>query len=398
MRGVCRKISWRYFLPGWRWLSNETPGHRQLVSLLMASCSVTQSGPTLRLHGSTPGFPVLHYLPEFAQTNVHRAGDAVQSSHPLSPPFSSCLQSFPALCLFVQDLTSSTRPLGTQIVKSNTLWIPCRASTSRTSMVVDFQSCLGWNFGDSANISVFTIAVGVCSLVCVVRLFHGMSCGALTHPSSFISYDTMPRFQHDDFLSDFKSMTIWAGTTHPLWYLHAKWLQLYLTLCDAMDCSPPGSSVHGILQARILEWIAMPSSRDSSRPRDQIHVSSLAGRLFTTKAPSKVKSGNRVPFESPYINRCAFAAGVGCHYYSPWEGSLFTWRWPVYGLNNYTSSLGWEWCWLHMPYCLFLTMLDPVMYAVWTEYSWNWMKLCTPLRFSLYTVDRQGGLCQCHLF
>ena len=43
--------------------------------------------------------------------------------------------------------------------------------------------------------------------------------------------------------------------------------QLYLTLCDPMDCSPPGSSVHGILQARILEWVAIPFSRGSSQPR-----------------------------------------------------------------------------------------------------------------------------------
>ena len=50
---------------------------------------------------------------------------------------------------------------------------------------------------------------------------------------------------------------------------HAKLLQLYLTLCDPMGCSPPGSSVHGILQARILEWVSMPSSRGSSQPRDQ---------------------------------------------------------------------------------------------------------------------------------
>ena len=48
--------------------------------------------------------------------------------------------------------------------------------------------------------------------------------------------------------------------------------QLYLTLCDAMDCSPPGSSVHGILQARILEWAAIFCSRGSSRPRDQTHI------------------------------------------------------------------------------------------------------------------------------
>ena len=50
-------------------------------------------------------------------------------------------------------------------------------------------------------------------------------------------------------------------------------VQACLTLCDPMDCSPPGSSVHGILPARILEWIAMPSSRESSPPRDQTCVS-----------------------------------------------------------------------------------------------------------------------------
>ena len=44
--------------------------------------------------------------------------------------------------------------------------------------------------------------------------------------------------------------------------------QSYLTLCDAMDCSPPGSSVHGILQARILQWVAMSFSKGSSRSRE----------------------------------------------------------------------------------------------------------------------------------
>ena len=55
--------------------------------------------------------------------------------------------------------------------------------------------------------------------------------------------------------------------------MRAKLLQLCPTLCDSMDCSPPGSSVHGILQARRLEWVAMPSSRGSSQPRDQTQVS-----------------------------------------------------------------------------------------------------------------------------
>ena len=44
--------------------------------------------------------------------------------------------------------------------------------------------------------------------------------------------------------------------------------QLCPTLCDPMDCSPPGSSVHGISQERILEWVAISSSRGSSQPRD----------------------------------------------------------------------------------------------------------------------------------
>ena len=51
-------------------------------------------------------------------------------------------------------------------------------------------------------------------------------------------------------------------------------------LCDPVDCSPPGSSVHGILQARTLEWVAMPFSRGSSQPRDRTQVSCIVGRCF----------------------------------------------------------------------------------------------------------------------
>ena len=56
-------------------------------------------------------------------------------------------------------------------------------------------------------------------------------------------------------------------------YVHIKSHQLCQTLCNPMDHSLPAPSVHGILQTRILEWVAMPSSRGSSRPRDQTHVS-----------------------------------------------------------------------------------------------------------------------------
>ena len=56
--------------------------------------------------------------------------------------------------------------------------------------------------------------------------------------------------------------------------------QVCLTLCDSMDCSPPGSSVHGFLQARILEWAAISFPRGSSWPRDRAPVSCTAGRFF----------------------------------------------------------------------------------------------------------------------
>ena len=70
----------------------------------------------------------------------------------------------------------------------------------------------------------------------------------------------------------------------------AKLLQSYLTLCDPMVSSLTGFSLHGILQGRILEWVARPSSRGSSWPRDRTHVSCcscVAGGFFTTESPGK---------------------------------------------------------------------------------------------------------------
>ena len=72
----------------------------------------------------------------------------------------------------------------------------------------------------------------------------------------------------------------------------AKLLQLCLTLCYPMDCSPPGFSVHGILQARTLEWVAISSPRGSSQTRDQTlvtYVSCMAGRFCITSA---IKEGS----------------------------------------------------------------------------------------------------------
>ena len=61
--------------------------------------------------------------------------------------------------------------------------------------------------------------------------------------------------------------------------------QSCLTLCNSMDWSQVGSSIHGIFQARILEWIAIPCSRGSSRHRDRTQVSCIVGRFFTMWPP-----------------------------------------------------------------------------------------------------------------
>ena len=84
----------------------------------------------------------------------------------------------------------------------------------------------------------------------------------------------------------------WNNLYYTIWHVRASWTICSLCVCvlatqscptlwDPMDCNPPGFSVHGILQACILEWIAMPSSRGASQPRDQTQISCIAGRLFS---------------------------------------------------------------------------------------------------------------------
>ena len=92
-----------------------------------------------------------------------------------------------------------------------------------------------------------------------------------------------------------------AGPPHKRdWYRldHSSTVESFqscLTLNHPIGCSPPGSSVHGILQARILEWVAMPSSRGSSQPRDRTHIPCIAGRFLTTEPPGKP----RLMYSSP---------------------------------------------------------------------------------------------------
>ena len=81
--------------------------------------------------------------------------------------------------------------------------------------------------------------------------------------------------------------------------MHAKFLQLCLTLHDPKESRQPGSSVHGALQTRILQWVAVPSSRGSSQSRDQTRGSCVIGGFFTAEPPGMPKATINSPPEKP---------------------------------------------------------------------------------------------------
>ena len=106
-----------------------------------------------------------------------------------------------------------------------------------------------------------------------LEYWSGLPCllpGDLPNPRMEPMSPAAPALQADSLLLSHQE----APTYHMC--MHAKLLQSCPTLCDPIDCSPPGSSVRRILQARILEWVVMPSSRGSSRPRDRTYVSYMS--------------------------------------------------------------------------------------------------------------------------
>ena len=103
--------------------------------------------------------------------------------------------------------------------------------------------------------------------------------------------------------------------------------QLCLTLCDPMDGSPPGSSVHGISQERILEWVVISSSRGSSWPRDRIRVSCIGRWFFTAEPPGKPHSVIVVQslscvrlFETPWTEGCQAPLSMEFSRQEYWSG------------------------------------------------------------------------------
>ena len=121
--------------------------------------------------------------------------------------------------------------------------------------------------------------------------------------------------------------------------------QLFPTLCDHMDCRSSGSTVHGILQARIAEWIAISFSRGSSRPRDWTLVSCITGRLFTnwtTRKPYKSLSicmyGENVCFSCSKPQQFEFSSSSAKH--CTWGSSGCDICYPI----DFQGWLGWSGC------------------------------------------------------
>ena len=122
--------------------------------------------------------------------------------------------------------------------------------------------------------------------------------------------------------------------------LSAKSLQLCPTLCDAMECSLPGSSVHGLFQARIPERVAISFSRGFFRPWDQTPSLVLAGRFFTTA--SLGKSCNKTDIEGKFGHRVMHTervSGEDWSYAAPSQGTTKSWD----GVWNRSFSSAFRW-------------------------------------------------------
>ena len=190
-----------------------------------------------------------------------------------------------------------------------------------------------------------------------------------------------------------------------------------LWLCNPIDCSPPGSFVHGILQARTQEWVVISFSRGSSRPRDWTRVSWIAGGFFTSWAirrwdvPLKIGWGGGVPAgQSRYVSESDFdgagwrvlrilntanslhrdrqADGLVCVWYATSVAGLGwvkakkeekesqrnnRWFWQSTALQNCGSSS--KWMGSHL--------------RVWMEKQWNYRRII-PAACSGYTLKVPG--------
>ena len=110
--------------------------------------------------------------------------------------------------------------------------------------------------------------------------------------------------------------------------------QSCLTLCNPVDCSPPGSSIHGILQARVLEWDAIAFSRGSSRPRDRTQVFHIAGRRFNLWATREA--------QAPFYYALGYCKWDTERKHSGDIAAPWSLRWWLEQLKSDSNGYGWE--------------------------------------------------------
>ena len=243
------------------WVFNKqkwpvTPKWQSHISVQFSS--VAQSCPTLcdPVNHSTPGLPVHHQLLESTQTHVHCVGDAIQPSHPLSSPS-------PSLCHLkpqkIFPLTSIWQSLAQE------QWTPgseCPLSPGWSGTLTE-----GFLFSPRNHRLLVVYTLPLCGLENILQGgWTGKRC--LSEPKG---------------LSLHFCLSIHSPLNQPP--LKVKVAQSCLTLCDPMD-----NTVHGILQAGILDWLAFPFSRRSSQSRDWTQVSCIAGRFFTSWATREAQT------------------------------------------------------------------------------------------------------------
>ena len=197
-------------------------------------CPVAQSCTTLcdTMKCNMPGFPVLHYLLEFAQTQVHWVGDDTQPSHLLLSP------SPPSLNLSQHQ--------------DNFQWVHPSHQVAKVFKLQLQHQCFQWTF----RIDLLAVQVTLRSLF----QHHSSKASILWCSAFFIVQHSHPHITAGKTIA----LTRWTfvGKVVSLLFnmLLAKSLQLCPTLCDPIDSSPPGSPIPGILQARTLEWVSISFS------------------------------------------------------------------------------------------------------------------------------------------
>ena len=193
------------------------------------------------MNHSMPGFLVHHQLPESTQTHVCWVGDAIQLSHPLSSPSPPALNlsKHQGLFKWISSLNLVAKVLGFQLQHQSFQWI-------------------------SYMYTYITSLLDLPPTPCPTHIGHHKAlswgpCAIWELPTSCLFY-----------------RCVWVMSLHSC-----------LTLCYSMDCTLPGSSVHGLLQARILERVSVPFSRYIPHPRIKPASPALPSRFFTTEPPGK---------------------------------------------------------------------------------------------------------------